>query len=257
MNEIVKEQQKAYESTYGKKGIEGYSCHYTKDPWIRYVRDRRLHKAMKCLTNKLHVEINDIKHWKILVTCGGVGGEGLFFLKLGFESVTVSDFSQTALDICNMIDPRLNTMILDCENIQLEENSYDLVVVQDGLHHLSRPALGLTEMLRVARHSVIILEPHTGIVSKIFGREWENHQGTINYVFRWNDMILKQTTKSYLLSDFTWIKCLNIWNHSFAMEPLVKFFPPRHRVKAAKFLYRILDTLFPFLANQMIGIIIK
>lgn len=257
MNEVVKNQQMAYETTYDKRDLEAYTCHYTKDPWTRFVRDRRLQMAVHELTSHFKVKLDDIKRWKVLVVCGGVGGEGLFFLNQGFSSVTVSDFSYHALDTCKRLDPRLKTMFADCENIDLEENSFDLVVVQDGLHHLSRPALGLTEMLRVASKAVIVIEPHTGMVSKYMGREWEDHDGIINYVFRWNNSILVQTSKSYLLARASYIKCLRFWNHTFAISPFVAFLPKKYKVKGAKVIYGLLDTIFPFLGNQMIGIIEK
>jgi hypothetical protein len=33
---------------------------------------------------------------------------------------------------------------------EVQDDSYDIALVQDGLHHLSRPVLSFIEMLRVA-----------------------------------------------------------------------------------------------------------
>lgn len=39
---------------------------------------------------------------------------------------------------------------MDAESLDAPDDRYDLVLVQDGLHHLSRPVTGLMQMLRVA-----------------------------------------------------------------------------------------------------------
>ena len=65
--------------------------------------------------------------------------------------------------LCRSFDERLKTRVLNAEEMsEVEDGSYDLVLVQDGLHHLPRPTLGFTEMLRVARIAAIVIEPHSG-----------------------------------------------------------------------------------------------
>ena len=76
---------------------------------------------------------------------------------------------RAALDVCKARDPRLDTRQMDAEALDVPDNSYDIVLVQDGLHELRRPVLGLTEMLRVARRAVIVIEPHTGVVAGLLG----------------------------------------------------------------------------------------
>jgi ubiquinone/menaquinone biosynthesis C-methylase UbiE len=109
----------------------------------------------------------------VLLTCGGVGGEGLFFKKNGFNNVTVSDISENSLKICNEFDPSITTMMLNGESLDVPDASYDLVVVQDGLHHLPRPVTGFTEMLRVAKKAVIVIEPFDSLIGNLIGTEWE------------------------------------------------------------------------------------
>jgi hypothetical protein len=31
---------------------------------------------------------------------------------------------------------------------------------------------------------VVVIEPHTGIVARLFGTQWEHHEEEVNYVFR-------------------------------------------------------------------------
>ncbi|MCB9030397.1 MAG: class I SAM-dependent methyltransferase [Deltaproteobacteria bacterium] len=45
------------------------------------------------------------------------------------------------------------------EKLTYQDRSFDYVVAKEMLHHLSRPYLGIYEMMRVARKAVVIIEP--------------------------------------------------------------------------------------------------
>lgn len=232
-----------------------WEIHDTTDPLIRYLRDRRLVVALHIL--RRHAAL-DARQQSVLVVCGGVGGEGTFLANQGFSDVTVSDVSEEDLQICRQRDGRLKTLVLNAESMsEVPDSAYDIVLVQDGLHHLSRPTLGLTEMIRVARTAAVIIEPHYGLVGKLIGTEWERHAADVNYVFRWNNAILEQVTQSYLLDIGATVVPLRMWDHNFAVGKLVdRFLPPRLRLPGAKALYAALRALSP-LGNMMVGVIIK
>lgn len=119
-----------------------------------------------------------------MIVCGVVGGEDTYLANNGFKAITVSDISTTAKEIIEKRDSRLTGLACSAENIKATDESYDLVLVrEEGLHDLKNPAKGLTEMLRVAKKAVVVLEPHSGIVSKLFGTEYENDDGLMNYVY--------------------------------------------------------------------------
>ncbi len=248
-------QHSVFERVFGESDLERWSFHDTKDPLIRYLRDRRIKIGVQRVCQIAGVEPSE---WKALVVCGGVGGEGSLLLNLGFASVTVSDFSNSALEICQMRDPRLNTLCLNAESLDLGDASFDLVLVQDGLHHLRRPVLGLTEMLRVARKGAIVVEPHTGIVADLFGTVWEEQEGEVNFVFRWNQCILEQSVRSYLLRGPCYVKAMRIWDHNVVMRKISKRLGGKRLAPlVAKTAYRILDSTVPFLGNMMVGVIVK
>lgn len=227
--------------------------HYTDDPLVRYLRDRRLRIALDILAK--HGRL-DPANQSALLSCGGVGGEGTFLANYGFQDVTVSDFSQNALDTCRRFDPRLKTRLLDAEHMdELDDGAYDIVMVQDGLHHLPRPVLGFTEMLRVARVAAIVIEPHW-VVGSVLGREWEVHDDAINYVFRWNKAILKQATLSYLLRKDTIIEAHRIWDHNLAVGKAVRRLPERRQLAGARAVYGALGAVNP-VGNMMVGVVIK
>ena len=50
-------------------------------------------------------------------------------------------------------------VVADVERLPFADDSFDLVFVHDGLHHLEDPMVGLREMARVARRAVSVNEP--------------------------------------------------------------------------------------------------
>ncbi len=257
LEDAVGAQKNAFNNHFDPLDLKRWESNTTDDPVIRYASDRRLCRGLEKLCESVGVELKDILHWNVLTICGGTGGEGMFLSRVGFESVTVSDISENALAICNELAPHLHTIPLNAEALNLEDQSFDLVVVQAGLHHLPRPSLGLTEMLRVARKAIIVLEPHTGIVSTLLGTVWEEQGDARNYVFRWNQNMLEQITRSYLLSDTIFIKAYKEWEHAVVIRKIAKRFPARLQLGAMKAIYGVLNTLFPMFGNKFIGVVIK
>ena len=201
----------------------------------------------------------DVAKQSVLLVCGGVGGEGTFLANQGFVDVTVSDLSEKALELCRRFDRRLKTRILNAEDMsEVEDGSYDLVLVQDGLHHLPRPILGFTEMLRVARGAAIVIEPHSGLVARAIGTKWEVDGEAVNYVFRWNGHLLEQATRSYLLQDDAEVIACRFFDHNLAVNRAVSKLPlPRGiQLLEAKAIYRLLDFAAP-VGNMMVGIVLK
>lgn len=252
MLEQVKQQQNAYEEIYAPEQMAEFDYNITPDPLTRYLRDRRLLKSLAVLNN----QYGDISNWSVLITCGGVGGEGVFFTKRGFKNVTVSDISENSLKICNQFDPSITTIVLNGESLDVADASYDLVVVQDGLHHLPRPVSGFTEMLRVAKKAVIVIEPYDSLVGNMIGTEWEIQGDAMNYVYRWDKNSITQAVKSYLLKEYKEIKVLRIWDHSSMVAKIVGKFPTSMQLTLVKVIYGIL-TPFNVIGNMMVAVIQK
>lgn len=249
----ISDQEQVYDVIYSDKNVSRFDFHVTTDRVIRYLRDRRLQKAISYLQLRFK---DAVKDWKVLIVCGGVGGEGIFFLRAGFLDVTVSDFSSSSLSLASRFDNRLKTIKLNAESLELRDDEYDLVIVQDGLHHLPRPSLGLTEMLRVAKVGIVVIEPYKSVIGRLIGTEWENQSGTINYVFRWNGSLVRQTVKSYLLTHFNSIKIFRFWDHNVVVGRIARKFPSQVQLLVAKLVYRLLWA-FNLFGNMMVAVIIK
>ncbi|MBS1963136.1 MAG: class I SAM-dependent methyltransferase [Bdellovibrionales bacterium] len=246
-------QKRAHEKLYSSLELAGYEFHITSDPLTRYLRDRRLKIALETLRETYG---SSLYSFKVLSVCGGVGGEGIFFLKEGFSDVTVSDFSQNALRIAEQLNGKLKTLALDAEAMALPDRSYDIVVVHDGLHHLQRPATGFAEMLRVARKAAIVIEPHRGLVGKLIGQEWELTDGEKNYVFRWDRNMIEQTVKSLLLTNYRNIVVRRVWDHGGFISKITRIVPSSLRFVAIRLIYRLLQP-FGFCGNNMVAVVVK
>lgn len=251
-----------YEAVNSSEIPQRFAYNYTQDPLARYLRDRGLQRALQHISSVLEVSAEEMHRWRVLIVCGGIGGEGTLLANQGFSDVTVSDLSRERLELCRKIDKRLQTTVQDAENMDLESGAYDLVLVQAGLHELPQPVLGFTEMLRVSRKVVVVVEPHLSISGKLLGTKWERHGHEdnyvidVNYAFRWNQTILEQVTRSYLLSEKTYVKAIRFWDHDVYVGKAVSKLPAKHRLSAAKAIYRALDVL-PGTGNAMAGVVIK
>ncbi|MDT7614109.1 MAG: hypothetical protein QOF00_1556 [Pseudonocardiales bacterium] len=256
MSDGVKMQQERANRVHGDSTEGLWDYHYTSDPLIRYLRDRRLHRALKELGKRGRL---DVAKQSVLLVCGGVGGEGTFLANQGFVDVTVSDLSEKAMELCRRFDRRLKTRVLNAEEMsEVEDDSYDLVLVQDGLHHLPRPISGFTEMLRVARNAVVVIEPHSGLVASAIGKKWEVDGDAVNYVFRWNRNMLEQVTRSYLLQEDAEVIACRFFDHNLAVNRAVSKLPlpPGLQLLGAKSVYRLLDFAAS-MGNMMVGIVLK
>lgn len=254
--------QESYEQSYSRSRTSDWEFHDTTEPIMRYLRDRRLQIAIDQLCRRTG---ETPQQWNALVVCGGVGGEGTYLANRGCRSVLVSDFSTAALEICKQRDPRLGTVQQNAEALTLPDNSYDVALVQDGLHELRRPMLGLTEMLRVARRAVVVIEPHGGLVARLLGTVWERHEGgsddagkAENYVFRWNTQVFTDVTRSYLLDEAKEVQVIRFWDHNVTIRRVANAVGGgRLGLATAKATYALLDAGLWWIGNALVGIVLK
>jgi SAM-dependent methyltransferase len=98
-----------------------------------------------------------------LVVCGGSGMDAEFLERAGARPVVCSDLSpgaaSRARERAERFGLRMTPVIADAENLPFADQSFDLVFVHDGLHHIEDPSIGLREMARVAARAVSVNEP--------------------------------------------------------------------------------------------------
>lgn len=105
---------------------------------------------------------------------------------------------------------------LDAEKIEVDDESYDWVVINAGLHHLAVPAMGVCEMFRVARKGILCIEARDSVLMKFAvsvgltadyelepaflsdGSFGGFRNGPIpNYVYRWTEREFEKVINSF------------------------------------------------------------
>ena len=114
-----------------------------------------------------------------------------------------------------------NLFRADVRNLKFENQSFEYVITNATLHHVDQPHKAITEMYRVARKGVLIIESNDSLTMQIacklkFAEEFEissidlkNNSGGLldtgvpNYVYRWTEREIIKTLKSYDPSNIT------------------------------------------------------
>ena len=248
------QKQKAERNSQIQAGATAYVN--SNDTLVKYLIEWRLKEGMRRLTKTAKAQISNVS--QILVMCAGVGYEGSILCNIGFENVTISDISDVGVAAALERDQRLKGLVLNAESTNLEDNSFDVVIVQDGLHHLQSPVQGLTEMLRISSLGVLFVEPHDSLVGNSIGLKWEKNGEAVNYVFRWKKKLIEDVASSYLGPDSFDNLSFCFWHHNIAFAKLGGVLGGGTRgiyaVRAAK---AILDTALPGIGNQICGLILK
>lgn len=250
----IHSQQRGYDDWYESSDKSRWEAQDTKDTVTRYLLDRRLALGFQWALRMSGAQPGD---WSALTVCGGAGGEATFLLNYGLKEVTVSDLSEAALTVASQRDPRLKTMVLNAEDADVPDGAFDLVLVREGLHHLPHPVAGLAEMLRIARRAVIMIEPHSGLVPRMIGTDWERHGEALNYVFRWNRFFFEQCVFSTLLQGDYSVKFIRLWDHSGVMLRVARALGGGRRgLLAVRAAYGMLAPL-SWIGNAALGLVVK
>lgn len=228
----------------------------TTNVLVRYLVDWRIGEAvrrlMKATDSRLTCDSS------VLLLCAGEGAEGSVLCNMGFTNVTVSDISEYGVHQAMERDSRLQGLVLNAERINLTNDAFDVVVVQEGLHHLQSPVQGFTEMLRVASFGVIFIEPHDSFVGKLIGTKWERHGEAVNYVFRWDKKLVEDIASSYLGPNSLINLSFSFWHHNVLYHKLGKVLGEGWlALKVIQFLKLTLDNTFGWAGNKFCGLIVK
>ncbi len=103
-----------------------------------------------------------------VLVVGGSAEDGRTLHKIGFTRVTVSNLlDPRPSEQADLDDAEMRTVKVDAEAMELADNSYDLVLAHEVLHHCRSPHKALLEMLRVSRRHVILLEPNNSLAMRL------------------------------------------------------------------------------------------
>ena len=143
----------------------------------------------------------------------------------------------------------------DVRNLKFKNQSFEYVVTNATLHHVDQPHKAITEMYRVAKKGVLIIESNDSLTMQIacklkFAEEFEissidlkNNSGGLldsgipNYVYRWTEREIIKTLKSYDPSNITYVK----FNYD---NDLTNFKSNKIHIKILKFFVKIYFFIF-------------
>ncbi len=242
---------------FDRRFAEGSRPHVTSaDPLVTYLVRWRLRAAMARLGKVIGAPLPPDA--SILVLCAGEGLEGSVLCDTGYRNVTVSDISAEGVRRATERDPRLRGKVLNAEDATIEDNAYDVVLVQDGLHHLQNPVRGFSEMLRIAKRAAVFLEPHQSLAGSLLGTTWEVHGDSVNYVFRWDRRLVEDVASSYLGRNRFVNASFSFWHHNIACERLGRYLgPSAASVRSIAAIKAIMDTALGRFGNQFCGLVVK
>jgi hypothetical protein len=225
-------------------------------------------KTLNRLRHSGHLLSND----KILILAGG-NYDRQVFLENNFKNVTISNLDYH----CGHDDySPYEWKKLDAESIAEEAISYDWVIIHAGLHHLAVPALGVCEMLRVARKGILCIESRDSIFMKLAiylgltseyelepvylsGGQFGGYRyGPIpNYVYRWTEREFEKTVNSFIPTHkhtffYYYGYSVPVERFSMAKNPLYKIIG----IGLAK-IVNFLEVLIPKQGNKFAFAVLK
>ncbi len=151
---------------------------------------------------------------RVLVVCGGEVDRGAL-LAVGLTDVTISNLDDRMTTDGESRYAPYSWDYQDAESLTCADNSYDICIVHDGLHHCRSPYYALAEMLRVAQRGVVAFEPRDNGVTRLgirlkFGQRYETaavagnqlefggvrNSAIPNYVHRWTEREVEKTVRT-------------------------------------------------------------
>ena len=152
------------------------------------------------------------KNASILVIGGGMNDK-LVLQEIGFIDVTISNIDERLSD--SEYSPYKHCF-QNAENLSYKDNEIDYVIAHATLHHCSSPHRSLTEMYRVSKKGIVVIESRDSWLMRLLIRfkitpAFEtaaicdhnykyggvNNTCIPNYIYRWTEYEVEKTIKSY------------------------------------------------------------
>ncbi len=122
-----------------------------------------------------HIDLSEVSS-AFDVGCGD--GFATYYFSQSIPRVEGGDISELMFEH-NPLDSRA-LKVIDAENLDLPDESYELVYLWEVLHHLKDPARAVREMSRVSSRYVVIFEPNrANLLQFAFGLLNPQERGTL------------------------------------------------------------------------------
>ena len=166
---------------YKRKQMDWHDSHYKtyKPPLLRagetevFYRTFEHQVASTLLKDSGFAPGNE--RMRALFSCVGCGEGMPFWLnRFPIKEFVAIDLSLEACRLAREVTrgqvERSRFIQADAESLPFPDESFDLAIVHNGLHHLTDPAAGLRELWRVSRGAVIVIEPADCLLMPLFIR---------------------------------------------------------------------------------------
>jgi SAM-dependent methyltransferase len=152
---------------------------------------------------------------------GGSCDDAAVLQRAGFRRMTLTNIESVPLfasGVSAFGDAEVQIESADAEGLHFPDNSYDLVLAHEVLHHCRSPHAALLEMVRVTRRHVVVMEPHDSLCMKALEKmrlatfpyelaavvDHDCVSGGMrdscipNFVYRWNRNEVFKTVSSFI-----------------------------------------------------------
>jgi ubiquinone/menaquinone biosynthesis C-methylase UbiE len=177
---------------------------------------------------------------RVLIVGGSVGDEQLL-RQAGFKDIVNSNLptDMDRLTKAGESSSGAQHVALDAEDLDLPDDSYDIVFASEVLHHCISPHQALCEMIRVARRYVLFMEPNdstimNALVKMNFSFPYElpavidndyksgglRDSQIPNFIYRWNGHEVFKTVSACIPERIFSVRPHPYWDFSVTKEDL-------------------------------------
>ncbi len=198
-----------------------------------------------------------MKGMKVLSVCSGDGPEGEYLYRKGAR-VMITDISSEAIKAAKRRCPQLRGRVADAEKLPFEDNSFDLVLVRHGLHHLANPYKGIYEMNRVGKRGFVFIEAQKNFITKILIKLGlaEEYEASGNYVYRFTRAEIKKLMKKLKISNYR-ISTSWCYHFDYLTEHVYPHFDNKTSYLIFTTLFYIFNFFFGYFGNSLTVIALR
>lgn len=143
-------------------------CNYTSGNYEKYITKNKLKQKMikrmqQMMINIIRSEIklcDEDTPYLLDAGCGEGFITDLIQRELKSLRIKGMDHSEEAVAQAKRLFPAIDFDTEDIYNLGYGDNSFDIVICTEVLEHLTEPARGLSELLRVAKKTIILSVPN-------------------------------------------------------------------------------------------------
>lgn len=199
-----------------------------------------------------------IKDLSVLDICCGSGMMSEYYAKKGAK-ISGIDLSPETVERASIRSKRYSFQAefktADSTDLPFPDNSFDIVSVHDGLHHLDNPKKAVKEMVRAAKKGIIIIEPAKALLTELsilLGASLR-YEGT-DFVYRFKKNELTSWLKEFGIKKVFIKRYVMYYPHQPGR--FFRIFDNRILFYIAQKLFQALNILFGRFGNkiQVIGL---